>query len=355
MGSFSTQSPSNHQDLEITRSFVRLLLPQRLQSFIGELWEKTPLKSEPIICEHRLSGLGKPIDISLGIYPKTRPGNSTIEEIQRKSYAELSQKSAVWEHLIQFLGAWQRVTNLARWIGYLFLEFDANAKPGEIPEPIPFVALDSPQNRGPDGNPLETRMPEIAAFLETGERLLGRPFDGAVVDKIKECFSHALPHGRIVSLGTLAARRQHTIRIIVLLYAQDVCPYLRNIGYCFHENQLEEVLPEIVSLINPNFSGYFTVGFDLELDANPQIGDRVGIEILNPDPDCVGRLLKFLVAQGLCCQEYYQALLDLPGTVLEVAHFKLSFQNGAVAEAKSYLNYYPSRESFKVQRLEYLQ
>ena len=320
------------------------LLTSDLLTFLKTLKDQTKLNTEPVICEYRLSRNGLPIDVSLPVYKRTAAELFPIREFSAVSHAELVAKSAAWSRVIEFLWAWQTNAMLSRWIGYLFLEFDAPSSVNVVPEPLLFLALDSPQQRGGRStDSLQRRIPELPVLLQATEGLIGKPFYEATLDKIKECFSSVLQHGRIVSLGTLTARQKNSLRIIVLLRGRDIRQYLQKIGNFDWDNSLEMVMSEVAPLVDPSLFGNFPVSFDLDFSSMNRIGNRLGIEIMISSPDRIIRFLDCLVTRGLCCQMYYDALLDLPVDALEVAHFKLVFKNGFLTEAKSYLNYYPSR------------
>ena len=123
-----------------------------------------------------------------------------------------------WERIGSFGRRWRSEPDLARWVPFLFLEYDAD----QGPVPSSFAALDSPFHPG------RRPSPELRAALRTAE-LLGRE-GGALAEPLQRAHEE-LPRGdRLLHVGILLGHPGAATRVSVALDGAEAPAYLERNG-----------------------------------------------------------------------------------------------------------------------------
>jgi hypothetical protein len=259
----------------------------------------------------------------------------------------------VWERLRRFGARWDSPGTLLREeVGDIFLEFDVEGTPPEVPIPSFFIEYDRRARRH-----LETLEESLAL-------LWGEPLLPAVREQVRACLEALPPGGRISAAGAMFSRRFDGVRLCLQGLGPDTLPgYLARVGWRGAPTELTSLLARVDGQVER---------MALSLDVGAAVLPKVGVEchlaesLYEPDTARWATLLDSLVAQGLCLPAKREALLawlghtqfrsrpdTLPGNLRALSdslgpqtlpvflrrinHLKLVLQPGQPLEAKAYL------------------
>ncbi|HYO58968.1 hypothetical protein [Archangium sp.] len=259
----------------------------------------------------------------------------------------------VWERLRRFGARWDTPgTLLQEEIGDVFLEFDVEGTPPDVPIPSFFIEYDRRAWR------------HLDALEESLALLWGEPLEPAVRARVVECLAALPPGGRVSAVGAMFSRRFDGVRLCLQGLGPDTMPgYLSRVGWPGPPAALETMLARVAGRVER---------MALSLDVGPAVLPKVGVEchlaesLHEADSERWASLLELLVEQGLCLPAKRQALVDwlghthlrsrpeaLPGNLRALSaslgpkalpvflrrinHLKLVLQPGQPPEAKAYL------------------
>jgi hypothetical protein len=183
---------------------------------------------------------------------------------------------------------------------------------------------------------------------------------------LMSCIEYLPEKAYIFQVGLMLARNSDAVRICIRDIApHDIVNYLSRLNWTGHSEKLMELLNEV---------SQFTDRIDLDIDITDRIHPKIGLECyLHKQPkfdDRWNAFFNYLVMQGHCILQKYQALWEYPGYIRQktasklwpsdmrklggllgsnyewvifkgIHHIKLVYQEDRVHEAKAYL--YTSR------------
>jgi hypothetical protein len=259
----------------------------------------------------------------------------------------------VWERLRHFGARWDEPgSRLAEEIGDIFLEFDVEGTPEQVPIPSFFIEY-------------ERRAPRRLEVMEEALALLwGEPLAPAVRRRVVACREALPPGGQVSAVGAMFSRRFEGVRLCLHGLTRDTLPgYLERVGWPGTPAEWEPLLAAVAPRVER---------LALSLDVGGTVQPRLGVEchlaesLQEADTARWAAVLEVLVARGLCLPAKQRALLDwvghthlrsrpealpdhlralsmglgpraLPVFLRRINHVKLVFQPGRPPEAKAYL------------------
>lgn len=295
---------------------------------LGLIAERIPSIWHRVGFECRL-GVQGPVDLGIAVLPGLEDG------ILKRAEAQ----GGVWRGITQLHHQWLTPhSKLARWVPFLFLEYDANAAMDLFPIPSVFVAVDSPIDRG-------RTSPQLAAVRTTLETLRGQPLGSVMASRLVQCFCALPSTGFILHVGTMLGRPGDLLRVSVLVRREDAPAYLRKLD----GNQAAEVATGALQVMTDRLTHV-----QMDLDLSPEVSTRIGFGC-RPNPASGGSicwlpLLGELMQLGCCTEEAARAVVRWPGILLlesetsppfavqrEISHLKLVCEPGDAYTAKCYL------------------
>ena len=269
---------------------------------------------------------------------------------------------------------WQRVQALAaRWqdpasslhpvMDGIWLEFDLDGPPPEIPRPSVFLGLALGLD---DVTGVRGGVPDVegyqATVAEMSQILLGRDLPPRTAENLAGCFRALAPYEYIFNVGMMVARGATSVRMCLRLGSSErTIAYLSQIGWPGAGRDLGALL-ELTGLVDYTW---------LDLDVSDTVHPAIGLECYferHRQPAREPRWAVFLdalVRAGLCTSDKRDALLEYPGRIDEdtsqswpsalgrasellggrwrstfvrtLHHVKLVHRPGGTLEAKAYL------------------
>lgn len=271
---------------------------------------------------------------------------------------------------------WQRVQDVAtHWadpasglsgaVDGVWLEFDLEGPPPEIPRPSVFLGL-APYGQGDDAatGAYEPNVDGYLKIVATMMRLLsGRDLPPPMSDTLSGCFRALSRYEYVYQVGMMVARRAEAVRLCIRLRSTErTAEYLAQVGWPGSERDLRAIL-ELARLVDYTW---------LDIDVDQTIHPKIALECYferhkqpRSEPRW-GTFLDALVRDGLCTARKRDALLAYPGYTDEHAqgvvwpqalrrasqllsgrslstfvrtlhHVKVVYRPGDLLEAKAYL------------------
>lgn len=270
----------------------------------------------------------------------------------------------VWQNLRRFSTNWDSEASvLHEQVRNIWLEFDtATDDPETIPIPSCFF--------GPEAifstPALAQNHPYAYVWEAAIPLLLGRDLPNITQQILMSCIEYLPEKAYIFQVGLMLARNSDAVRICVRDIApHDVVSYLKRLNWSGNSEKLMVLLNEV---------SQFTDRIDLDIDITDRVHPKIGLECyLHKQPKFDDRwndFFNYLVMQGHCVLQKYQALWEYPGYIRQkmasklwpsgmrklggllgsnyewvifkgIHHIKLVYQEDHVHEAKAYL--YTSR------------
>ncbi|QRO02009.1 hypothetical protein JRI60_24835 [Archangium violaceum] len=258
----------------------------------------------------------------------------------------------VWERLRRFGTHWDAPGMLREEIGDVFLEFDVEGAPPEVPIPSFFIEYDRRASR------------HLEVLEQSLALLWGEPLPPAVRARVQACLEALPSEGRISAAGAMFSRRFDGVRLCLQGLRPDTMPgYLARIGWPGAPSELEAMLARVSGQVER---------MALSLDVGTAVLPKVGVEchlaesLYEPDTARWASLLDSLVELGLCLPAKREALVawlghtqlrscpealpgnlrvlsdspdpqTLPVFLRRINHIKLVLPPGQPIEAKAYI------------------
>jgi hypothetical protein len=333
-----------------------LVSPSALRRVLAVTRQLPAILSRFAYVECRLTAGDPQVDIILNVTDDGKrliAGQNPAIQLPRRL-----REHPVWQRLSEFCRHWiDPASPVHDSVRSIWLEFDLDEPPGDVPVPGVFVRFDG-------GNDLPTSVPEPekAGLVRdiVFPLLLGRDLPPATYARLQPCFD-ALPTGAQVSeVGVLLPRSADWVRLCLKgLPEHALLPYLSAIGWPGDRSELEAVLRTFSETEVPGRGRPLQPGY-LDLDVGDAVHARLGLEYflqrgarqLLHGMSETGWLDK-LVAAGLCSPDKRAGLLAWPGyfharfahelwpslVVRQANHVKLVYTPGQPLVAKAYLNF----------------
>lgn len=266
----------------------------------------------------------------------------------------------VWQRIRQLsIDCANPTSYLSQEAASIWLEFEIDEEPLEIPVPGVFVSLQEGylQQLSGDAATFQRWLTEMVL-----ERLLGHPIPLKQQQSLDNC-QKALPIGaQVLCMGVMLARQPGTIRLKVSgIPPLHVPEYLEQIGWPGPLTELEALATRLQSLVDR-----IVLNLDISLTVDARVGLECFIDRRLDKSSQWQPLLNYLVESKLCTQKKYDALLSWPGfcyeqscavpwprnlrtvskflgprassvLVRELNHIQLTLQPGNLLEANGYL------------------
>ena len=278
-----------------------------------------------------------------------RPGMAIPDEFREHE---------VWQRLFEFCLAWaDEASPLHDNIHNIWLEFDVDGMPPEIPVPGIFFGSETIKNS--DDAAALAWVNEQAVPMLTGEQL-SKTVERTMLDAIQ-----ALPEEAYVfQLGAMVSRTPAFVRLCIKqIKPEEVIPYLERINWPGDSGELSALIDKLIGLVDH---------VDVDIDVSEGIGPKVGLEC-HFEPRTAPKkeprwqtFFDYLIAEGMCLPEKRDALNQYPGVLNEqqnrdvypqsllaasrimgrryysfishgIYHIKVVYQTGKALEAKAYL------------------
>jgi hypothetical protein len=230
-----------------------------------------------------------------------------------ESLASLVCANAVWRRVHDFCTHWaDRKSPLYENVDNVWLEFDLDGQPSEVPEPSFFF--------GPRGIRGEEEKPSVPNGIsrennwvtdEALRLLLGNFLPDQVKQKLLTCFESLPPGGEVFQIGVMLPRKSESqaVRLCVEgITNEQTLEYLGNIGWLGSLNELSCLFSELSSFVD-----VIRLNFAVENIVFPKIGLECYFH-KQPQNSPKWRLfLDYLVKNKLCTLEKANALLNWSG------------------------------------------
>jgi hypothetical protein len=190
---------------------------------------------------------------------------------------------------------------LARWIPFLFLEYDAG-----VDVPCVFLGLDWPLTLA-SGFPARADCPATDAAFKALHLLLGVNRTAPLGKLTDTCLAALPPEGRCSHVAAMLGR-DNGVRLSLSMPRDHVERYLTTIGWQGRRQDLVSML-DFHGRCAADNEWRYSVQFDFDLDHTAGAHLRM---ILRPNPRGWGALLEALVATELCTEAKRYALLEWP-------------------------------------------
>ncbi|HEY9608787.1 MAG TPA: methyltransferase domain-containing protein [Allocoleopsis sp.] len=204
----------------------------------------------------------------------------------------------IWKAFQDFCQEWTDPTSLLhRNIDNLWLEFDLDEQPSEVPTPCVFLALN------------QKIVSEAQELMQITLRLLNYPTSLLLESNLRLCVD-SLPSDAIIThLGAMLSRPNKVVRLNVKgIPPENLLDYLMQIGWKDQTNELSILVSTLSEFVD---------NVVLTFDVGETIHPRIGLEcFLEKQPRFEPRwqlFLDYLVERGLCTAAKQNAVLDWPG------------------------------------------
>ena len=254
-----------------------------------------------------------------------------------------------WSRIHDFCVRWTDVKSaLYDNVDNVWLEFDVDGQPSEVPTPSFFFAtkIINLQNNSSLTNGISYTNDWVTD--EALRLLLGNFLPGQVKKNLLTCFNSLPYSGRVFQIGVMLPRQSESkaIRLCVegITIAQ-ILEYLRSIGWSGSISQLSLVLSQLSTCVDT-----IRLNFSVENTISPQIGFECYFDKQPNNSPKWQVFFEFLLKNQLCSLEKAHALLNWPGYSEEKCNQELWPSNFAKASAFVY----PSLRSTFVRLLHHI-
>lgn len=206
--------------------------------------------------------------------------------------------SPVWQFFQDFCWEWAEPTSfLHKSVDNLWLEFDLEEKPSQIPIPCIFLALN------------QQKVSETQGIMSTALRLLNDSTSSVLESNLRLCIN-SLPSGaNITHLGAMLSRTTKTVRVNVKgIPPEQLLDYLTEIGWTDTQNTFSPVVSNLTKLVDE-----IVLTFDVGETIHPRIGLECFLEKQPINEPRWQLFLGYLVDQGLCSPTKKNAFLAWHG------------------------------------------
>ncbi len=260
----------------------------------------------------------------------------------------------VWNRIRDFCLHWHEPDSLlAKNIDHIWLEFDVDQQPQNIPLPSFFFNLK-----------YYPKFSKYQAFQEPTKTIataLSLLLEDSLTPQIKQnlaiCCDSLPIESRFLYIGAMLSRPLNAVRVnIIGIPEEELENYLTKIGWTYPIKKLKELI-KVIS----NFVDIIVLNFDIGNTIFPKVG--IECELLKKSPHLEPRwqlLLDYLVQTGLCTPEKRDAFLSWHGHSYEESypevwssnvnrelsilfrrlnHIKIVYDPNSYPEAKGYLSF----------------
>lgn len=299
-------------------------------SQIANLLPTIPAVSEAVLECHL--GLSAPrTDFSISFTPLNQGREALTGYCE--PLASLLYTNPVWNRVRDFCACWADIESpLYKNVAHIWLEFDLDRQPSEVPEPSFFFA------------PISIKKEEEKLSLtkdifrrnnwvtdEALRLLLGNSLPEQVKKNVLNCFNALPPTGEVYQIGVMLPRKSESqaVRLCVKgITPEQILEYLRSIGWSASISQLSYILSELSSFVD-----VIMLSFSIENSIFPQIGFECYFDKQPKKSSKWQSFIDYLVKHQLCTLEEANALLKWSGYSIENCNQELWPSNFAKASA----------------------
>lgn len=220
----------------------------------------------------------------------------------------------VWSQIHNFGTHWNTDTSpLYQQVRNVWLEFDINGHPGNIPIPSCFFGPEPIYSHPPDTGERVLFHSHQWVTQTALKLLLDRNLPSKVERQLLNCFDLLPGSAYVFQIGVMLARKCDFVRICIRnISPEQILDYLAKINWQGSVSDLKSILTKLSS---------FVERIDLDIDVGEVIFPKIGLECyLDKQPKYEPRwqlFLAYLVETGLCIPEKRDALLAYPGYIRE--------------------------------------
>ena len=269
------------------------------------------------------------------------------------SLPEIFLNHPTWRSFQEICQEWTELeSSLHQKVKHLWLEFDVDEQPVQVPVPCIFFSLN------------QKTVSEPQELIEMASRLLNHPVSSLLESNLRLSMDCLPAKARITYLGAMLSRSNQAVRIVISGIRPDqVIDYLVQIGWKNPTDTLQSLVSKLSEFVDH---------IQLAYDVGETVMPRIGLECFlleQPKNETRWQLfLDYLVETGLCTPAKQNALFAWPGFFQKVSqpelwpnsltwgdlflgarafsifirninHIKIIYQPGASLEAKAYLRF----------------
>jgi hypothetical protein len=268
------------------------------------------------------------------------------------------QQHPVWRRIGTFSQVWTNPASpLYREVHNLWMEFDIDGTPSEVPAPCVFIGPH--QLRGRSNVVDVTNISSQCAWLTelALPLLLDSEIHSSFREQLARCLNLLPASAFVFQVGLMLTRVTKTTRLCIRgISRESIVEYLRAVDWQGRCSELEELLESL---------GQYVSRVDLDLDITDQVHPRIGLECY-VDTRRLPAFISYLVSSNLCTRRNQEALgqwqgvtIESPGSdflpedllagsklptydsrnmfVRSLHHVKIVYRSGTALEAKGYL------------------
>jgi hypothetical protein len=244
----------------------------------------------------------------------------------------------------------------------IWLEFDVDSSPPEIPTPSLFFGVKQLQYYRENKLKYEDVRNISQWGIKTALKLLETETPLKLQSKISNCFSLLPPGAEVFQIGVMLSRKSETVRLCVSgIPIEKIVDYLSNIGWIGSYKEVELLVSDLSKFVN-----IIDLAFDVGNTINRKLGFECFTNTQSQNDHMLQAFLDYLVKNGMCLPAKRDALLTYPGFFDErsnpefwpsnlskmssflqgnklstfmksLNHIKIVYEAGKALEAKAYL------------------
>ncbi|UKO96709.1 hypothetical protein [Nostoc sp. UHCC 0870] len=193
----------------------------------------------------------------------------------------------------------------------IWLEFDVDKQPLQLPVPCIFLALNQENNSTPQ------------ELIEIVNRLLNYRVSSIFASSLALTMNCLPSNSHITYIGAMLSRSDKAIRIVTSEIRPEQLPeYLERIGWMYSIDKLQSVISDLSAFVD-----YICLSFDVGESILPRIGLECHLSKMPKYETRWQLFLDYLVKNRLCTVPKRNAILDWPGFCQEKSHPELWPEN----------------------------
>ncbi|MBW4509341.1 MAG: hypothetical protein KME64_22885 [Scytonematopsis contorta HA4267-MV1] len=228
--------------------------------------------------------------------------------------------NSVWQKIRDFSLCWANPeSQLYDNADNIWLEFDVDGKPPDIPIPSLFFGVKKlmfPPKK-------HFRLGESAHLFqwrtETALKLLGANSSFKSYDNICHCFNLLPPGAEVFTIGVMLSRQSESVRLCICgIPTENIVDYLINIGWTGSYKIIKELITNLSKFVN-----VINIAFDVGNIIYPKIGFECPVGTCKPNDAILQKFLDYLIEAEMCLPNKRDALLSYPGFCDEISNSEL--------------------------------